>query len=217
VTVRSYDQFCGLARALDVVGERWALLVIRELLISPRRYTDLHNALGGAASNLLAGRLRDLQAAGVISTRAVPAPTPARLYELTELGRQLEPAVLALTRWGAHKMLAGKRGDVFRPDWLVIAFRALLANKRSRSKSQIRFLVDDTSIRIDATPAGCTVDLGATPQANLVVKTDGATALAIVSGHLPLAGAVRSGGATVTGTKKFVQAAAALFEVDRAA
>jgi DNA-binding HxlR family transcriptional regulator len=100
VTGRRYGQFCPLAKALDVLGERWTLLIVRELLSGPKRFTDLRKGLAGLATDLLAARLRDLQEAGVIIRRDVPPPTPATVYELTERGIALKPAILELARWG---------------------------------------------------------------------------------------------------------------------
>lgn len=97
---REYGQFCPLAKALDVLGERWTLLIVRELLTGPKRYTDLRQGLPGLATDLLAARLRELQKAGVVTQRDVPRPTPATVYELTERGRALKPAILELGRWG---------------------------------------------------------------------------------------------------------------------
>ena len=101
-TSRTYGDACGIARALDVVGERWALLVVRELLLGPQRFTDLRRALTGASSNLLADRLRELEGRGVIRRRKLPPPAGSTVYELTEWGRELEPVVLALGMWGTR-------------------------------------------------------------------------------------------------------------------
>jgi DNA-binding HxlR family transcriptional regulator len=97
---RRYHQFCPLAKALDVIGERWTLLIVRELLSGPKRYTDLRAALPGLATDLLATRLRELQDSGLIDRREVPPPTPATLYELTARGRALKPVIGELARWG---------------------------------------------------------------------------------------------------------------------
>jgi DNA-binding HxlR family transcriptional regulator len=99
-TSRSYGDACAIARALDVVGERWALLVVRELLLGPLRFSDLRHALTGASSNLVADRLRELEGRGVIDRRKLPAPAGSWVYELTEWGRELEPILLALGGWG---------------------------------------------------------------------------------------------------------------------
>lgn len=99
-TSRSYADACGIARALDVVGERWALLLVRELLLGPQRFSDLRRALPGASSNLVTDRLRELQGRGVISRRRLPPPAASDVYELTAWGRELEPILLALGGWG---------------------------------------------------------------------------------------------------------------------
>jgi DNA-binding HxlR family transcriptional regulator len=99
-TNRSYQEACGIARALDVVGERWALLIVRELLFGPQRFSDLRQALPGASSNLVADRLRELAGRGVVSRRRLAPPAASQVYELTEWGRELEPIVLALGTWG---------------------------------------------------------------------------------------------------------------------
>ena len=93
---RSYDQYCPLARGMDVVGERWALLIVRELLLGPLRFSDLRRALPNASSNLVADRLRELEGRGVICRRKLPAPASSQVYELTEWGHDLEPILLAL-------------------------------------------------------------------------------------------------------------------------
>ena len=101
-TSRSYGDACPIARALDVVGERWALLVVRELLLGPQRFSDLRRALAGASSNLVTDRLRELEGRGVVSRRRLAPPAGSWIYELTEWGRELEPIVLALGGWGAR-------------------------------------------------------------------------------------------------------------------
>src|ERR1043166_7871758 len=99
-TTRSYGDACGIARALDVVGERWALLVVRELLLGPQRFSDLRRALPGASSNMLTDRLRELEGHDVVRRRRLPPPAASVVYQLTETGRELEPIVLALGGWG---------------------------------------------------------------------------------------------------------------------
>lgn len=99
-TSRSYGDACAIARALDVVGERWALLVVRELLLGPQRFSDLRAALANASSNLVADRLREMEGRGVVGRRKLPPPAGSVVYELTDWGRDLEPIVLALGNWG---------------------------------------------------------------------------------------------------------------------
>ena len=102
---RTYDDACGIARALDIVGERWALLVARELLTGPKRFTDLRSALAKIAPDVLAQRLRDLEQAGVVHRRTLAPPAASRVYELTDWGRELEPVLVALGRWGSRAPL----------------------------------------------------------------------------------------------------------------
>jgi DNA-binding HxlR family transcriptional regulator len=123
--VRSYHQFCALARALDVIGERWTLLIIRELFARECRYSDLREALPGIATNLLAQRLRDLQAHGVIEAHDAPAPVRATVYRLTTRGRGLAPVLASLVSWGAP-LLNSQAGDEFRMHWMALGLPALL-------------------------------------------------------------------------------------------
>ena len=123
---KSYGQFCALARALDHVGDRWMLLIVRELLPGPRRFAELASGLPGVAPNLLVDRLRSLQASGIVERSAHPQRSASVTYALTDLGRGLEPSVHALIRWGAVWMHTGSESDHVDPRWGAIAFKALL-------------------------------------------------------------------------------------------
>src|SRR5918997_5673996 len=101
-TMRTYCDGCAAAHALDLVGERWALLVVRELLLGPKRFTDLRAGLPSASPNVLAQRLRELEEAGVVRRRKLPPPAASRVYELTDWGMELEPVIIGLGRWGAR-------------------------------------------------------------------------------------------------------------------
>src|ERR1700690_1771860 len=109
-TKRKYGQYCGVARALDVVGERWTLLVVRNLLLGPRRYSDLLRELPGMTTNLLAKRLDEMEAASLVERRALPPPAAATVYALTETGAALEPVVMELGRFGGRYMDQPRRG-----------------------------------------------------------------------------------------------------------
>src|SRR6058998_380570 len=119
--MRSYDEYCAMAKSLDVVGDRWTLLIVRELALSGAcRYTDLRNGLPGIATNLLADRLRELERAGLIESEAAPPPVATTLFSLTERGRALAPALRELGIWGAPLMPAGPaERDAFRGHWLA--------------------------------------------------------------------------------------------------
>src|SRR4051794_2774029 len=118
--MRSYSQYCSLAKALDVVGERWTLLIVRELLLrGPSRYTDIRSGLPGIATNLLADRLRQLERAGIVYREEAPPPVATALFGLTERGRQLREPIEALMVWGLPYMADPAADDVFRPQWLA--------------------------------------------------------------------------------------------------
>ncbi|WP_433199788.1 winged helix-turn-helix transcriptional regulator [Nocardia sp. CA-107356] len=120
--MRSYDQYCSIARTLDVVGDRWTLLIIRELLLQgPCRFTDLKNGLPGIAANLLSTRLRELEQAELISRDDAPPPIATTLYRLTETGLALEPALKALGLWGLRYMTDVRPEDAFQAQWLAYA------------------------------------------------------------------------------------------------
>lgn len=121
--MRTYGQYCALARTLDVIGERWTLLIIRELFARDCRYSDLREALPGIATNLLAHRLRHLQAHGVVETYEAPAPVRATVYRLTPRGRDLGPALSALVSWGGP-LLAAQGDDEFRTHWMALGLPA---------------------------------------------------------------------------------------------
>ncbi|WP_245744093.1 winged helix-turn-helix transcriptional regulator [Lentzea fradiae] len=120
---RDYAQYCGIARALELVGERWALLVVRDLTVRPRRYTDLQEGLRGIPTNVLSTRLKELEQAGIVERRVAPAPRRGVVYTLTEVGRALEPALIALGRWGSSQLGEPQPGYVASPDGAVLNLR----------------------------------------------------------------------------------------------
>ena len=129
---RSYEQYCAVAKALDVVGERWTLLILRDLVhLGPRRYTDLLGSLPGIGTNLLAARLRMLEEAGVVRRRRLPPPAATTAYELTDMGRGLEPALIALGRWGGQFMAERRDCDVFFPAGHISGMRAVFDPARA--------------------------------------------------------------------------------------
>ena len=124
---KRYDSYCPVAHALGLVGERWALLVVLELMSGPKRYTDLVAGLPGIGTNILAGRLRDLEAGGIVTKRTLPPPAASRVYELTEYGRALRPVIRELALWGARSLGPPSDGDELFPGWLRNARDTVLA------------------------------------------------------------------------------------------
>lgn len=172
--MRSYGQYCGLAKALDHVGDRWTLLVVRELLVGPRRYSQLKEALPGVATNLLADRLRQLQSDGIIDRLEDEGR-----YVLTESGRGLEKAVHELVRWGAQWMGPREPNEAFQPEWLLVALAALLPNRRS---SKIEIHAGDVVFGINRGR----VAMGPVPEPDAVVQGSPELVLAVAAGKLPI-------------------------------
>src|SRR3954464_790867 len=156
---RSYGQYCGLARALDVVGDRWNLLIVRQLLVAPARYRELLEGLPGVATNLLADRLRDLEAAGVVERRLAEEGN-AVVYALTPWGAELREPINGLIRWSTPLMTRGPGGDRFRAEWLVVALPALLSGKTAvRRSSTVGIAVDGRLLQVRTTRSGVDVSL----------------------------------------------------------
>lgn len=124
---KRYDQYCPVAHALCLIGERWALLVVLELMHGPKRYTDLVEHLPGIGTNILASRLRDLEKGGIVTKRKLPPPAASRVYELTDYGRELRPVIRELALWGARSLGPPRAEDELFPGWLENALDTVLA------------------------------------------------------------------------------------------
>lgn len=203
--MRSYGQYCSVARALDVVGDRWTLLIVRELLSrGPCRYTDLRSGLPGIATNLLADRLRELEAAGLVEREDAPPPIAATLFRLTDRGAGLEPVIDALGRWGVPLMRDHRPEDAFRGHWLRLPVRMFLADHEpDRPASSIQIRAGDQSVVIDADAGRVSMRLGADPDADATVTGPPPRVLALLSGGLGLAEAEERG-LRVTGSREAV-------------
>ncbi len=186
--MRSYQQYCSLARTLDVLGDRWTLLIVRELMIRPCRYTDLRDGLPGIATNLLADRLRGLQAAGVVTAEAAPPPVATTLYSLTEWGAGLRPILIDLGRWGAQQLMADGQGDDhFRSRWAGIGVEAIYRDVDLTGVEPITLLIDagGEPARLAITPRGITAEpASARPAADLTLTTDPDTTIALLAGRV---------------------------------
>src|SRR5262249_36641262 len=185
---RSYGQYCGLARALDILGDRWNLLIVRQLLIAPARYRELVEGLPGVATNLLTDRLRDLETAGVIERRLAEKGN-AVLYALTPWGAELREPIDGLIRWSTPLMVRGPGGDHFRAEWLVVPLRALLAGRAAPQRSStVGVAVDDQLFQVRATRSGIEVDPHDGGDLDAVVRADAAIVLGLAAGGRTPAG-----------------------------
>lgn len=160
--MRSYDEYCAVAKSLDVVGDRWTLLIVRELSLRGRsRYTDLRNGLPGIATNLLADRLRDLEKAGVVAREEAPPPVASALFHLTPRGEELRPVLDDLMRWGLPLMTDQKPDDAIRSHWLVGALELLLTDRRPKGPPvTLELQTGDVPIAIEARDGAIHINLG---------------------------------------------------------
>jgi DNA-binding HxlR family transcriptional regulator len=183
---RSYGQYCTVARALDVVGERWTLLLVRELSTGPKRFKDLLEGLPGIGTNLLASRLKMLEGEGIVRRATLPPPAASNVYELTELGRSLEPVIVALSRWGARLLDAPREEDDLRAGWAAVAARATFKPRAMGGHpGTYEFRIDGEAFHL-RTGDGREVEVrqGSAPDPDLVVVGDAKTFLAVASGRL---------------------------------
>jgi DNA-binding HxlR family transcriptional regulator len=190
---RSYNQYCAMARALDTLGERWTLLVIRELLSGPKRFKDLLEGLPGIGTNLLAARLKNLEGEGLLCRVTLPPPAGSTVYELTERGREIEPVLTGLVRWGLRLLDAPRPGDVFRPVWALQAMKATFRSEAARGVWETyEFRVGEDVFHIQVEDGSPEPRCGAAWRPGLIVTTDADTFLALVSGQLGLEEAAES-------------------------
>src|SRR4051812_21735955 len=179
---RRFDEYCPVANALSIVGERWALLIVRELLGGPRRSTDLTAGLPGIGTKVLATRLRELEDGGVVQRRKLPPPAASTVYELTEYGCGLEEVIHAIARWGARSLGLPKREDDVDPDWGLSAFPALLYPERARGVTETSVVhVDDETFTVRLLDGRLRVEVGAVAGPDLEIATDMATFFALAS------------------------------------
>jgi DNA-binding HxlR family transcriptional regulator len=211
-TTRTYGDGCAIARALDLVGERWALLLVRELLLGPKRYTDLRRGLPNASPNVISERLRELERAGVVRRRTLPPPAGSRIYELTDWGLELEDTVMSLGRWAARSPKPLADAPVASADSIVLALRARFepgAAKGLRATYELR--LGDDRFRIGVADGEITVARGDADQPAATIESDPDTLDSVLWGTRSLADAQRSGGVTIEGDKALVERFVQLF------
>jgi DNA-binding HxlR family transcriptional regulator len=193
--MRSYDEYCAIAKSLDVVGDRWTLLIVRELALSGAcRYTDLRNGLPGIASNLLAERLRELEQAGVIVRAEAPPPIATTLFRLTPRGEQLRPVLDELFRWGLPLMTEQKPEDAVRSHWLAGALEVMLSDRRpGASPVTIELQTGDQPIVVELRDGAIHTRLGPAHSADATLSGPPKPILGLLLGLLEPAAAKASG------------------------
>ena len=201
--MRQYGQFCPLAKALDVVGDRWTLLIVRELAVRPCRYTDLRDGLPGIATNLLADRLKSLEAAGVITVETAPPPVATTVYRLAERGEALLPAADALAHWGAPLLADAADTDEVRARWIVPAVRMMFADVDVGDVEplEVALDLDDEPITLSVENGQLHAELSTARQPDVRIACDGPTAVAILRGQLHLEAASRQRRAQINGSR----------------
>jgi DNA-binding HxlR family transcriptional regulator/putative sterol carrier protein len=213
-TMRTYGDGCPIARALDFVGERWALLVVRELLLGPKRYTDLRRGLPTASPNVLSERLRELERAGIVRRRKLPPPAGARVYELTDWGLELEEIVMSLGRWGSRSPAPPSDAPVVSGDSVILALRARFdAGAADGVRADYELRLGEDRFRVEVAGGEIEAARGSADQADATIDTDPDTLSAVLWGDRSLADAQRSGTMTIDGDEAAVERFVRLFPI----
>jgi DNA-binding HxlR family transcriptional regulator len=209
-TTRRYDDPCGIARALDIVGERWALLVVREMIFGPKRFVQLRDGLHGVSPNVLSQRLRDLEQAGIVRRGVLDPPASVAIYELTARGRALEPILLELGRWGSQQPMTTS-GELS-VNALLLALKTVF-DPAAAVNATFALRIDGDWFRV--TVAGDSIDItrGRTDHPAVTFDTDVATLRSVAFGREPISDAERDGRLTVDGDRLLAERFARMFPV----
>ena len=210
---RSYDQWCAVARSLDIVGERWTMLLIRDLLVGPKRYKDLLAGLPGIGTNLLTQRLRELESHGLVERTTLPAPASATVYRLTERGVALDPVIFALGRWGFQFLGKPKPSDVMLPDPFFVSLRASFRPEHAPDLvERYAFRVEDRLFEVVIDKGTIAIGEGSATKPDATFTTDAKTLFALRRRELTSRQAIASGKIRVEGDsralERFVEATA---------
>lgn len=186
MTTRSYHQLCGLAYALDMVGERWTLLIIRELMPGPRRFTDLMDGLPGISTNLLSGRLKSLEERGLIRQRVLPPPAGSTVYELTPLGEALEPSLLELGRWGSQFVPQAQEEDkLLHLGSYALTLKTFFDTEAARGLDETYVLhIGGEVLQVHIDDGDIDVRQGQTREADMTLRADMQTYMGLLLGQL---------------------------------
>lgn len=200
-TKRMYEDGCATAHALDLIGERWALLVVRELILGPKRFTDLRGGLPGISPNVLTQRLKELEEANVVRSRKLPPPASSWVYELTEWGRGLEQVIMALGRWGARSPSL-LQGFPLSTDAVVLSFRTMFDSAAAGDfDGSIELRVGEDSFRAKVANGELQLERGSADRPDAIIEAGADALVAVAYGGRKFAEAVRAGELKVEGDK----------------
>lgn len=210
-TTRTYRDACGIPRALDRVGGRWALMIVRELVLGPKRFTDLRAGLPNASPNVLSERLHELEDAGVVRRRKLPPPAPARVYELTEWGAELEAVLSALGRWGARAPQAPEDCGMSEDAHLLSLLTLFDPSLAGDFSTVLDLRLGDERFRAEVAEGELEIERGEVSEPDAVVTTDHATLLALAHRRAELDEAIAEGAVEITGDDDAVARFVGLF------
>ena len=203
---KSYGQYCALARALDLVGERWTLLIVRDLLMGPKRYTDLRAGLPGIATDILTARLRTLEEAGFVRRRELPPPAPATVYELTEEGKRLGPAIRALGQVGFEMLGNPQPGEDVRAERFVVGLHASFRREEFADLTETyELVIDGQPFTVEVTDGVVDVRQGSASSPSISLDTDGDTFVALMTGKASAADALAKRRVTLEGERSALE------------
>lgn len=214
MALRGYGQYCGFSRALEVVGERWAMLLVRDLLVGPKRFTDLLRGLPGIPTNVLTSRLKELELAGIVTRRALPRPAGSIVYELTPYGLQLEDVVIRLGRWGAKALGEPRDGETVTTDSIIMAMRSTFQPAAARGlHASYELRLGEIVIAMHVDDGKLAVAAGALPEADLAIEA-GPGIKALMAGEISPADAVAGGTVRLTGDAELLTRFAEMFRIE---
>jgi DNA-binding HxlR family transcriptional regulator len=203
---KTYEQYCPVARALDVVGERWTLLIVRDLLMGPKRYTDLRAGLPGIATDILTARLRTLEQAGYVRRRELPRPAPATVYELTEAGLELRHAILALGLVGMATLAGPKPGEDVSAERMVLGLRVSFSREAFADLTEAyQLTIDGDPFTVEVSDGAVDTRPGVAPSLAMTLRTDADTFARLLTGELAPGDALADGHAALDGEHEVLE------------
>jgi DNA-binding HxlR family transcriptional regulator len=214
VANRGYGQYCGLARAAEILGERWGILIVRDLMVEPKRFTDLHRGLPGIPTNVLTARLKELEQAGVVRRRVLPRPSGSIVYELTEYGKELEAIVVALGRWGAKSLGEPAADEIITTNSMVMALRSTFRPESARkTRASFEMRLGPIVVHATVTDGKVRVAEGPLEDADLVIEA-GPGIRALMAGEISADEAIKKRVVRITGDRKLLARFSEMFRID---